>query len=351
MNGTNNSRDISLDLIRTIASFLIVFTHVVEASIDPRLFINTELSLVKIVSFICFSISRLGVPFFMFLSGALILKKNFDTDRDLLKFYAKNLSRIVIDAWCWIIIYHFFLSLCLSQELNFTNLIRTLLFLEEQPLMVHMWYIPMIIGSYLILPFLTIIVKKFSAIVLLIPFAISLLSYILVPNLLGSQTNIYDNWIFGGYIYYFILGYWATQDKFEKLPTYVCYIISFVLLTLICINQLTRNYCVWYDSPCIIFSAFFLFISLRRIRLKNNNFFAKMLTLTSNISFQIYFVHMIPLLWLNTLTSIHIENLYLECLALGASVLIITWLVAFLLVKIKVFIKNRYKTYKDTKKA
>ena len=128
MNSTNNERDISFDLIRTIASFLIVLTHILEASIDPKIFVNTQLSLTKIVSFILFSISRLGVPFFMFLSGALIFKKNFDTDKDLLKFYTKNLLRIVIDAWCWIIIYHFFLNLILNQNLNFTNLLQLLMY-------------------------------------------------------------------------------------------------------------------------------------------------------------------------------------------------------------------------------
>lgn len=341
-------RDLTLDLTRTIAIILIVFTHVVEASIDPKIFLTSKTSLTKIVSFLCFTISRLGVPLFLFISGELILKKNFDDDKGVFRFYTHNLLRIVVDAWCWIIVYHLFLNLCLEENMSFAYLVKSIFFIEEQPFMVHMWYIPMIVGSYLIMPFLAVIVKKFSAKTLIIPFLISLVSYLVVPKIIGQNTKLYDNWIFGGYVFYFILGFWASQNKFNFIPTIFCALISFILLVLAVIDQiLISNNCVWYDNPCIIFSAFFLFLVLKRTKIKKKGLFSTIIKTTSKISFQIYFIHMIPILLLNIFTSKNIKNLYLECLILEFAVFLISWLISYLLIKIKVFVVNKWKKHKS----
>ena len=340
-------RDISLDLARTIAVMLIVLTHVVEASIDPKAIIDREFSLYKLISFSFFTISRLGVPLFLFISGQLILNKNFHSDKSILQFYLHNLLRIIVDAWCWIFVYHIFLTVCLGQDLGVINLLKSLFFLEEQPLMVHMWYIPMIIGYYLIMPFLAIIAKKFSAKILLIPFISFLVAVMVIPTIMGNITETYNSLLFVTYVIYFLLGFWSSQGKFNKIPTWLCVFASLLLLILAIIYQLfLAPSCIWYDHPFIVFSAFFLFLLIKRTNVKDKTIFAKAIRTTSKISFQIYFLHMILILSADLLLSRIISNMYIKCAVLGVIVFVLSWITSFIFVKIKETIDKKFKVKK-----
>lgn len=63
-----------------------------------------------------FTIGRLGVPIFLFLTGALTLKKQIDTDEDVLKFYKKNLIPLLITIEIWNVFYNLF-SLIMNKNL------------------------------------------------------------------------------------------------------------------------------------------------------------------------------------------------------------------------------------------
>ena len=102
-------------------------------------------------------------PLFLFLSGALLLKKNIDSDEDIIIFYKNNLLPLVIANTIWVIIYNIFLIL--SGDLGYvtiSNCVGELFFLRQVPVP-NMWYFPMIIGTYLGIPFIAKIVKIFSA--------------------------------------------------------------------------------------------------------------------------------------------------------------------------------------------
>lgn len=103
----------------------------------------------------------MGVPLFLLITGYLILNKDIKNDKDVLEFYKNNLIPILITTEIWIIIYNVFNSLFRNQDISIKSLIKNMFFIENTA-MNNMWYMPMIIGIYIVTPFLGVVVKNFS---------------------------------------------------------------------------------------------------------------------------------------------------------------------------------------------
>lgn len=71
--------------------------------------------------FISFTIGRLGVPLFLFLSGFLLLQKQINDEKDIFTFYKKNLISLVIANSIWVIIYNIFFVI--TKQNNLVSLI------------------------------------------------------------------------------------------------------------------------------------------------------------------------------------------------------------------------------------
>lgn len=103
-----NERIQSLDIARTFAILCVVLCHCVEHAYTGTSY--SDLSNVsQIFRIVFFTIGRLGVPIFLFLSGALILKKQIETDEEVLMFYKKNLIPLLIAIEIWNILYNLFI--------------------------------------------------------------------------------------------------------------------------------------------------------------------------------------------------------------------------------------------------
>ncbi len=178
-------RYINLDLIRTVAIILIISNHVLSAIyVNQTNFLGWQSSNMFEKSFILINyiLSRLGVPLFLFLTGALILNKNFEDKNDIKKFYQKNLISLVTTVCIWNIIYYFFNMWFNATNFSWKGLLYRVLFMKSST-MPHMWYMPMIIGMYIFLPFVSIIVKKFNFKDLLFPIIIVVLASFILPNI------------------------------------------------------------------------------------------------------------------------------------------------------------------------
>lgn len=125
------------------------------------------------------------------MSGALLLKKQIETDEDVFKFYKRNLVPLIIVNLIWTIIYNIFF-ICTNQKEYVTveNILKELLMMKQVPTP-NMWYFPMIIGMYIGIPFVAKIVKTFSFKTLSISIIISFLSFFVL-----STINVYLD-IFG----------------------------------------------------------------------------------------------------------------------------------------------------------
>ncbi len=51
---------------------------------------------------VVFIFSRIGVPFFLMISGSLLLNKRMETKEDILRFYRHNLGTLLITCEIWL---------------------------------------------------------------------------------------------------------------------------------------------------------------------------------------------------------------------------------------------------------
>lgn len=169
----------NFDIARTFAILCVIMCHCIG---EIYFKINFEqLSIVsQMIRIIFFTIGRLGVPIFLFLTGALTLKKQIETDEDVIKFYKKNLLPLFIAIEIWNIIYNLF-NWYMTGKFNIVNLLKDLLFFKQVS-MPHMWYMPMVLGMYIAIPFLAKIVKTFSLKAIKIPMIIVFIVSILLPS-------------------------------------------------------------------------------------------------------------------------------------------------------------------------
>ena len=298
-------RDIYLDIARTFAILCVVLCHAVE-----NVYITIDWSNLSIFSqcfkIFTFTLGRIGVPIFLCISGSLLLRKNIEKEEGVIKFYKKNLLPLFIITELWIIIYYVFLCVWNGTSFNFKVLLETLFFMRHSQVP-NMWYMPMILGMYLAIPFLSIIVKRFSLRVMCIPMIVAGIYTILFPSIFVftqdaiMNSRVLDISFLGGvYGLYILLGYYISRsDKIKEIPKFIlwaivglCYVITVVNQIYLCNSNIDYN--LWYNFlPLFVLgiAVFSLFKRMENISLKER--WKKILYTISNWSLAIFFIHAI----------------------------------------------------------
>lgn len=302
----NNSKRIKyLDIARCIAIICVVLCHAVEKCYyDGNLMLYSNQSVIFYI--IIHTIGRLGVPIFMFLSGYLLLSRNYENEQDIRKFYKNNFLSLLITTEIWIIIYNIYLGL-LDKKFYLKSIILEILFLQYVP-MVNMWYMPMILGIYMILPFLSLIIKKFSKKILAIPIIIDFIIFFIIPTInvilstfkMPTLGSIFDASYLGGcFGIYFVFGYYIKEGILKNIRTKNIILVSLVSFICVCCiliflymnNNLSD---LWYNSPFIFLCTLFLFELFKRIN--TDKIGLKLMESIENISklsLGIFFIHVI----------------------------------------------------------
>ena len=245
----NLKRLYNLDVCRTLAILSIALNHALNSFTgigkyeDYLTFNYFE----KIFITIGYILSLIGVPLFLCLTGALILSKNFETSEDIKRFYKHNLLTLIISVTIWDIIYYFFSLRLFNAKFSLEYLIKVILFIKPAT-MGHMWYMPMIIGMYVFLPFISVIVKKFKFKDMMVPIIFTFISVFLLSNIvdilyqfnidvLGDINTIISTAFTGGvYGMYIIMGYYIYKEeilrKFSTKAIGLWFILSFVVTSL-----------------------------------------------------------------------------------------------------------------------
>lgn len=349
----NKQRIVFLDIARAFAILAVVLCHTVE-SIHLMKDIKYHMALsvqAKVLKTVMFAIGRLGVPIFLMLSGYLLLTRTYTTDESIRKFYRKNLLPLIITTEIWIILYNVFLNVYYrntSIEINY--LIRQMLFWEKVPFS-NMWYMPMIIGVYIAIPYIAKIIQNFSLKSLKIPMLVTFILSFCLPTInliciilkIEQFTNILDISFFGGtYGIYVIMGYYISQGLLKKAKTnsiWIVTIISFILacgIQLLCYNN-SIVYNIWYNSPFIFICTINLFELFTRIDCKIvHNWFIKLCTYVSKIALAIFFLHVVILkLLTNYIKELKFLN-PIKIILLFWLTFIVNIIIIYLLKKIKI---------------
>lgn len=259
--------------------------------------ISTASSLFAISAF---TAGRIGVPIFLFLTGYLLLARNFD-EKKIRKFWHKNWLGVLLTTEVWIVLYDIFLWRMHLQEWDFINLLKDMLFLTQVH-MGHMWYMPMIVGVYICIPFAARSLQQLNVKLLYFPLVVlSLYAFgvpvvqVLLKISSGQELGFVLDLGYSGGVYgiYILLGYCirkgilAHLKKFQIIFLGIAFFGTTVLLQAAA-SKHGVNYTVWYNCGLLLLCSLMVFEYFSRITVWGKQTWWNWL---SRNSFGIYLVH------------------------------------------------------------
>lgn len=300
MNHALKKRNVTLDFIRTIAILAVIMIHCSGAYVtNPNILWYNFMA-----GNVFYGISRIGVPLFLMVSGSLLLDEN--KTFSLKQFAAKNIKNIALITITWSVIYATIYSLLkpifTGQGFNLFRYLSAVLSGHY-----HMWYLYMIIGIYLAVPFLRCIVNKknvklvelYLIISIFIQFTQPVISVLSRYNqniqLINTFINQFSFRFFCGYIPYFISGWYLTHIGIHtKAKKYLLHILGILSIVLCLIYvQITRSYSTIYQVlglPVYLYSVS-VFLTLHDIGADFGEKQSKILYFLAKLSFGAYIIH------------------------------------------------------------
>ncbi len=273
----------SLDFARTLAITMVVWVHVIEdiypRTLDDMAILSTQS---KIFCYCSYTLGRLGVPIFLFLTGYLLLGQTYETAKDVFTFWKKKLIPLIVTFEFWTVFYEVSIVI-LGAEFNLVYFLQRIFFMRAS-YFGHMWYMPMIIGVYFMIPFVSYILNHFSTKLLIIPGSICFIYYFISPALntlaiaIGSPEfsntlsleftgGVYGLYIFCGYC---VMKYHQRLLQFKESHKWsipVLLLLSGLFYVITVTFQLwsfsrEHAYNVAYSFPLLVMSSLSLFIAI-----------------------------------------------------------------------------------------
>lgn len=347
-----SKREFWLDLARAVAIIAVTCNHAVSRTFTVYEDTAAEwaslpllLSLFKVAVYV---FSRVGVPLFFMISGALLLRRDFTKPGAVGRFYRRNLLPLLLTAEIWYTLMYWYLSLGASSTLRTEGLLPalveylgTLLFLNQRTFS-SMWFIPVILCLYLLVPAVSLAVQKLPRWAVLVPCLTVVLSVMVIPDinawivLLGGtfqfSFSLSGMYLFSVYLCYLILGYCLANGLLSRVPTVWVVLGGLFAFLFTCGYQafgFMSPYSLALSYTCTGVMAFsaFTFEWLRRVSPRFAGI-TKPVTYLSRISLGIYFLHICIMTGLVKVTGglalgYLPRFLLLELLSLGGSVLLI----------------------------
>lgn len=136
----------NIDALRILACFFVVVAHASSGASHADL---TTLQGITLHTFN--AIGHTGTILFFFMSGLFLLPEDYHFT--FKKFYKNNFLRLLIAYIAWVIIYHVvgFLIRGVYTPAHLKDAITNIIYGKVY---YHFWYLPMLLGIYLLLPFL-----------------------------------------------------------------------------------------------------------------------------------------------------------------------------------------------------
>ena len=346
-------RDTKLDVARTIAILMVLLIHTVE-DLEYSIILNNNLHISNIKWFIetlLFIIGRIGVPIFCMLSGALMGKRKIDNLKEHYKYRVFSMMRVTI---IWMIIYRilFYFLYDKNQELlNIKNIIKELVLFNPSTAN-HLWFMPMIIGIYIMMPFINKFIQNLNNSELYIFICLNIVFFFFIPtiNLILKTTGIINindsiftsidyNFLGGPYLNYYIVGYMITnRNMFSNVSRLKLKTISIIVMLIAVLSQfniydnnvkINANF-FWYDSVYIYVISICCFLLIIKKSYEFPNGLSKIFLNISKFSFGIYLIHRI---FMNPI----VEYLNLLSVRMGIKMIIafsFTFILSYISIKI-----------------
>lgn len=294
MDDRGNARLGYADVLRCLAAFAVVMLHCSGATLgleDPG---STRFFVLNILN----GASRWAVPVFLMLSGMFLL----DPQRPMsTKRWLGHLGRMAAAILIWGFFYAFYDTRAAHGGLEWC--LEALICMVKGELHFHLWYLPMLMGLYLLLPPMRALVRGSSRRGLwyltglwgTATLGLNTL-YIFFPRALGrpwfSMLGLY---CLSTYMGYLLLGYLLKTCALTPRREGLCYALGVLGLVVTCTgNRLLslaagssdgRLYEVLTPNTCMVAVA--LFVATRRLEVGRHPAWAKV----SALAFGVYLVH------------------------------------------------------------
>lgn len=303
------TRIYALDVARSFAIFCVVICHVTENifSID-QVSLNAMGYPAKALPVVLMTIGTLGVPIFLYLTGFLLLSKTYDAAAAS-RFYRTRFFQLVTVSMVWTVLWRLFRLMISGGTLSPLMIWKDLLY-ASGPVFPQIWYMPMILGLYLLIPFLANALHasetKWIGLVLAagVAFAFVLPLWNAICECLGIPA-LYSDFHYKMHTSFFLVYPVAAhllrrKPNIQKLPRMLPALVaavSFAAIIAVQLCLLDREFGEWiesvhYNDPILLVCTFALFLLLLRISgEKTPEAMKRMFSSVSRCSFGIYLIH------------------------------------------------------------
>ncbi len=318
-------RDVSIDLIKTIAIIGVILIHLT----GPLFSAYPVGSLWWNVNLLIASCVRASVPLFFMCSGALLLSP--EKKLTIKKLYTKTIPRILVAMIFWGIVYKIF-NLIGMSALSFSNIwqaIKEVLLFNQE---FHFYYMHIILIVYVLLPITRLFVKHADKHLLLYALGVWFVFGIVYPtvkgfwpfNLLGGMTyQWYINMTYAA-VGYGLLGYYLKKFPVYKLNSIFILAGAIIIFFGTYILSIRHGYLVetFFEGMSVgtAFLAVGIFSLLSSCGVKTSSKPASVFRYISASSFCIYLVHMF---FINILRSLGIADKVYSLMPLPISHLVL----------------------------
>lgn len=300
-------RENGLDYLRLISAFLVVLVHsnVIPFKIVKNMAEATgDKDWVYYVMTCYRSVAEVAVPIFILISGAFILAAS--STKDYKTFYKKTWSKLVLPTIIFSVIYFVYntandyftnqygLGTGVGAMLGYCKIMGKA-WLVGKPAE-HLWYMYMLIGLYIIAPFIVQIKenignKTFTKMAWIV-WAWGTVSLLLNTGEIYFWSLSFCSCMLGSFMLGFVAHEWAKTKsgnaEFVKLL-----LVAVAISTLTCVIQILSDTYTWLDflggnsqyNPLIVLAAFFYVASFTVVRFKKN------CTYLSKLTYWLYLVH------------------------------------------------------------
>ena len=297
MHQNSSARIVYLDLLRVIATFAVILLHVASSE-----FYDAFPSINWRVSIAYNGIARWGVPVFVMISGALFLNPNKEvTYQDILK---KRVPRLLLAYVFWTLFYVLYGFVLTGFEgFSVLHFIKRAIVSPR----VHLWFLPMLMGVYLLIPMLRKIAqdRKLLRYALLIWIVFVFVSFFQFSKTFELMTQIYPLFkmnIILGYSGYFLFGYFLSCNVFSKRQRIWIYLLGIAGALVAIFGTIYTSVSDGEANKCfltnlslqVVSMATALFVLVKELAQKCGTFTLKFVDFVRKDLFGMYLTH---LLW------------------------------------------------------
>lgn len=334
-------RYIWLDIIKILSCFLVIVNHSHSYLFQVA---DTNLATVTFDAFF-FSICKIAVPLFVMTTGYLTLQKEVS--------YKKTFLRIVRIFVPLVIVSTAFYWLYNGYKINILDLFKKAI---ANPTHISLWYLYMLIGMYLVIPFIQKLISNASVRDL----SLFVLFFFVIPTAIRFiasflQLNI-SSFIFSSFfpesVCYLVAGVLLSRIPLKRsslIVSIILYLASLIpvilsiILTYKSEGQIKYAFDSWTSLPVVVSSMSFFYI-IRYIfeNVKADNTLSKIIQSISATTFGVYIIHIFAinkLFYLPLMQKILQANTFLGILVLQILIFSICSALIFIIRKIP-FVKN-----------